>query len=70
VGLLCGGDESRACCTVPAFGQTVVATGRIIEENDQAVTGRGGRWALAEPTLCTESPAVTSKHSQELARHR
>jgi hypothetical protein len=61
VGLRCGGDESRACCDVPAFGQTVVATGTIVEEDRTSVTGRGGRWALTDPTLCTESSAVTSE---------
>jgi hypothetical protein len=63
-GLLCGGDESRVCCPVPAFGQTVVATGKIVDEHEGSVTERGGRWALAEATLCTESPAVTSQPSK------
>ncbi len=63
-GVRCGGDESRACCNIPAFGQTVVATGRLVEEHETSVTERGGYWALTEVTLCTESPAVTSKPSK------
>jgi hypothetical protein len=63
-GLLCGGDESRVCCPVPALGQTVVATGKLVDEYERKVKELGGHWALAEATLCTETPAVTSKPSK------
>jgi hypothetical protein len=41
----CVGDESRLCCGVTAFGQTVIATGIL--------TGSAGRgWSLKGATLC------------------
>jgi hypothetical protein len=43
--LECRGDDSRVCCPVPAFGQTVVATGTLTQL-------RSGRWTLASPRLC------------------
>jgi hypothetical protein len=46
--MVCHGDDSRLCCGVPAYGQPVVATGRLRE--------RDGTWSLHEPTLCVESP--------------
>jgi hypothetical protein len=42
----CYGDDSRLCCTAPAHGQPVVATGRLEE--------RDGKWSLHEPRLCSE----------------
>ena len=39
----CEGDESRLCCDLPAFGQTVVATGTL---------GRSNEWLLADLTIC------------------
>jgi hypothetical protein len=51
----CYGDESRLCCQVPAFGQVVVATGRIMKETDAFALHRGGRFVLADATLCTEA---------------
>jgi len=48
-GLYCLGDDSRVCCTAPAYGQTVIATGRL----DRVTTGlAAGHWLLVEPTLC------------------
>jgi hypothetical protein len=43
-GLVCRGDQSRRCCTIPAYGQTVVARGQ--PERD------GGSWVLRGPDLC------------------
>jgi hypothetical protein len=43
--LECRGDDSRVCCPVPAFGQTVVATGTLAQL-------RSGRWMLTGPQLC------------------
>ena len=56
-GLGCDGDESRLCCDVPAFGERVVAVGRLVPEHDPAAVASGVRWALAEPLLCVEAPA-------------
>lgn len=57
-GLRCNGDESRLCCPVPAFGQVVVATGRIVNETSRSVLAHGGRFMLADPILCTEARAA------------
>lgn len=53
-GLTCGGDESRICCEVPAFGQVVVATGYVMNELDSMIVSRGGRWSLSDVVLCVE----------------
>jgi hypothetical protein len=39
----CEGDESRLCCDLPAFGQTVVATGTLWRNNE---------WLLRDLTIC------------------
>ena len=54
-GLRCNGDESRLCCPMPAFGEVVVATGRIVNETSGTVLAHGGRFMLADPILCTEA---------------
>jgi len=47
--LECAGDESRLCCSAPATGQAIVATGKL--EWDTA--GGDAGWILREPKLCS-----------------
>jgi hypothetical protein len=47
--LSCGGDESRACCNAPAYGQTVIATGRLVREQPERTTVG---WRLVNVTVC------------------
>jgi hypothetical protein len=50
-GLYCSGDDSQACCNAPAYGQTVVAIGKLEPADDP----RGEKaWKLVAPTLCEE----------------
>ncbi len=54
-GLGCSGDESRRCCQVPAFGQLVVVTGRLMKETDSSLVARGSSFSLVDAVLCTEA---------------
>jgi hypothetical protein len=45
----CEGDESRLCCSAPATGQTIIATG-ILDWDDYTFTPG---WLLRDPKLCT-----------------
>lgn len=47
----CVGDESRQCCNVPAFGETLIASGtlRAIPEDDRM---GGVAWELEQVELC------------------
>jgi|GEM_PF-2052935 len=47
-GLECAGDESRLCCSAPATGQAIVATGTLEWEDGRGDSG----WLLREPKLC------------------
>jgi hypothetical protein len=47
----CGGDESRACCNVPAYGQTVIATGVLVREQPEW-TGATVGWRLVNGSVC------------------
>jgi hypothetical protein len=50
--MACYGDDSRLCCSAPAYGQPVIATGRLGE--------RDGRWTLHEGRVCAE-PVVSGR---------
>ena len=58
-GLGCHGDESLVCCDTPAYGQSVVATGRL-QPDDGVPFGAASRWKLVDVTLCVDPPAATS----------
>ena len=49
----CAGDESRLCCGLQAFGQTVVATGELVGAHEQG-------WRLKVESLCEVSPTAVS----------
>jgi len=49
-GFFCSGDESELCCNAPAYGQTVIATGRL--ERDEAPLPPGPGFRLSEVELC------------------
>jgi hypothetical protein len=50
-GFYCSGDDSQVCCNAPAYGQSLVATGKL----EQRENGRGEKvWKLVAPTLCEE----------------
>ena len=51
-GLGCGGDESRLCCNTPAFGQSVIAVGKLIHI---PIEPGGIEWQLEDPRLCSEA---------------
>jgi hypothetical protein len=51
-GLHCSGDESRACCNAPAYGQTVVATGLLGRDPD--ARDATSAWRLLNVNVCTE----------------
>ena len=53
-GLHCSGDESRACCNAPAFGQTVVATGRLERGTPALGFANVAAWRLADVRVCEE----------------
>ncbi|HEX7506650.1 MAG TPA: hypothetical protein VF550_07745, partial [Polyangia bacterium] len=53
-GYNCAGDESRLCCDLPAFGQTVVATGTL---------GRNNEWYLADLTMCEVKAAAQANEA-------
>jgi hypothetical protein len=47
-GLSCRGDDSELCCDAPAYGQTVIATGRLVLSM--------GAWMLDDPEICILGP--------------
>jgi len=46
-GLVCSGDDSALCCSVPAEGESVVARGRL-QKGAPGVS----KWRLNDPQLC------------------
>lgn len=56
----CSGDDSRLCCTAPAFGQEVVAIGKLVPPRSDIPRERK-RWHLRDVDLClpeTEKAAL------------
>jgi hypothetical protein len=49
-GFSCGGDDSRICCNAPAYGQLVVATGRLVRPEYPGTFP----WHLSETQLCID----------------
>jgi hypothetical protein len=50
-GMYCTGDDSQVCCNAPAYGQTLIATGKL----EQAESRSGEKvWKLVGSTLCEE----------------
>ena len=49
----CFGDESRLCCNTPAFGQAVVAVGKLVRFPPE---WGGVEWQLDDPRLCLQAP--------------
>lgn len=49
-GSWCYGDSSRACCSLPVFGQAVIASG-VLGWREASVGVREG-WVLTRPELC------------------
>jgi hypothetical protein len=47
----------RICCDLPAYGQTVVATGRLEALPPGSLYSQESPWLLASPTLCEETPS-------------
>jgi hypothetical protein len=58
--LSCSGDESLLCCDVPAYGQVVVATGRLTRATHER-SPPDPRWTLESARLCVE-PASPGDH--------
>ena len=54
VGLHCTGDVSRACCNAPAYGQAVVASGRLTRHRDASGPSTAG-WQLVDVSVCEEA---------------
>jgi len=48
-GFQCSGDDSQVCCNAPAYGQMVVATGRLARNASNPAI----RWTLQDARLCT-----------------
>jgi hypothetical protein len=45
----CVGDESRACCNAPAYGQSVIATGVLVRQQEERMQAG---WRLVNATVC------------------
>ncbi|HEV3192969.1 MAG TPA: hypothetical protein VGY54_20825 [Polyangiaceae bacterium] len=56
-GLFCAGDISLACCNAPAYGETLLATGRLTRESSPTGFAASG-WTLTDVSLCTEGPSA------------
>jgi hypothetical protein len=48
-GLYCSGDESRACCNAPAYGQPVIASGVLVREPREYTTVG---WRMVNVSVC------------------
>jgi len=54
----CGGYSGHLTCDLPAYGQTVVATGRLEAGAGYQATGGAKVWVLAAPVICEERPGA------------
>jgi hypothetical protein len=52
-GLFCAGDDSAACCNAPAYGDTLVASGRLATKSERADSRLSG-YSLTGVTLCKQ----------------
>lgn len=54
-GSWCYGDSSRTCCSLPVFGQAVIASG-VLSWRESRASAREG-WVLKDPEVCEVKPA-------------
>jgi len=53
---MCAGLGRHLCCSFSAYGQTVVATGRLQALPGDEAAELGSPWILKSPSVCEEKP--------------